>query len=74
MLRQRRVRPRPLQVLDLKITEKNLLEIFKIKNPNETLYELMKLFFLIISENSYNNQTRTKYREFIQQNDTQGLI
>lgn len=36
------------------INEKLLLEIFKIKNPNETIYELMKIVFLILSENSNN--------------------
>jgi hypothetical protein len=40
------------------ITEKVLLEIFKIKNPNETLYELMKIFFKLLMETkaAQNNQ------------------
>jgi hypothetical protein len=33
-----------------KINEKILVDIFKIKNPNETIYELMKMFYLIISD------------------------
>ena len=30
-----------------KITEKCLIEIMKIKNPNETIFEIVKLFLLI---------------------------
>jgi hypothetical protein len=36
------------------ITDKILIEIFKIKNPNETLYELMKVFFKLLTENKHN--------------------
>ncbi len=36
------------------ISQKILVDIFKIKNPNESIYELMKLFFLILSDNSQN--------------------
>lgn len=30
------------------VTEKNLMEILKIKNPNETLYNLVKMFFVML--------------------------
>jgi hypothetical protein len=34
------------------INEKLLIEILKIKNPNENLFELMKMFFKILTEDS----------------------
>jgi hypothetical protein len=38
-----------LKLLIDQITEKNLNEILKIKNPNEKLFELMKMFFNILN-------------------------
>jgi hypothetical protein len=36
------------------LKEKNLLDILKIKNPNETLYDLMKNFFSLLNRNNNN--------------------
>lgn len=36
------------------LTEKILIDIMKIKNPNETLYELIKVFFSILSKTNNN--------------------
>jgi hypothetical protein len=36
------------------IKEKNLLDIMKIKNPNETVYELMKVFFSLLNKTNNN--------------------
>jgi hypothetical protein len=36
------------------VKEKILLDILKIKNPNETLYEMMKVFFSMLNRTSNN--------------------
>ncbi len=37
-----------------KITEKTLMEIMKIKNPNQTIFVIVKLFLLITDSLEYN--------------------
>jgi hypothetical protein len=64
------------------ISDKIILEILRIKNPNETLYEVMKMFFIILNEaNNENNKTNNFSWIFLQstfspnknKNFTQGL-
>lgn len=49
------------------ITDKILIDIFKIKNPNETIYELMKIFFILLSENNNKNNMNISWL-FLQSN------
>lgn len=64
-----------LESLSLKINEKSISEITKIKNPNETIIEIMKLFFIltdIIHGNEILNwtylQSKTINYDFLRKN------
>jgi len=50
-----------------KINEKSIMEILKIKNPNETIFEIMKLFLVItqiLDEKEILNWTSLQMKNF----------